>query len=101
MSTFEVRFGKSDKWSFSREFDTKEQVSIILKELTMFYNNYANTHSLSSRTWKAPIVYVNKEPSFYISMNGSFVRLTTEQLNKIKSHNILNGSLANGLNEID
>lgn len=69
MSTFEVTFNKTDK--FSKTFSDKSEVKQIMSDYKEFFNNYRQNHSISSRTWKFPLVYVNTNVVFIVTPNGS------------------------------
>lgn len=72
MDRIKVEFGKGKENTFEREYDRsdKESAKQMIFDYFEFFKKYRSTHTISARTWKYPVVYINNEPKAKVSPNG-------------------------------
>lgn len=69
-----VEFGKKAENVFEYRYDHMDHNSSknMILSYVDFYNTYKNTHSISAKNWKFPVVYINDKPMYKVTPNGSW-----------------------------
>ena len=77
--TIRLQLGKSSNFLFEEVFDTEDQTSTkeVMRKYLELFQRYKETHSISNRRWKFPVVMFKDEDGvFYqkyrITPNGSW-----------------------------
>lgn len=63
----------SSRYQFSADFDKtdKESVREAFRQFVNFFSDYRNSHSISARLWRFPVLYIDGKPFGKVTPNGS------------------------------
>ncbi len=77
--TIRLQLGKSSDYLFEEVFDTEDQTSTkdVMRKYLELFQRYKETHSISSRRWRFPVVLFKDEdgefyPRYRITPNGNW-----------------------------
>lgn len=71
--TMKVQLGRGgikNYFEYSYDTDNPASVTEAVQAYRAFYDNYRKTHTISSRTWNFPILYIDNVPKYVVTPNG-------------------------------
>lgn len=97
-----IRCGVDKGHVFSTTYEaTKEDATRAFGEWHSFLRVYLDGHSISTKHWKHPIMYVNDAAWMIVEANGNLKEPTQQQMDDIKQCHILFNVSPNNLASLE